>query len=204
MQDDDGREVSWNWAIGAWIAKSQGGPFIGPKGGKWADAKHTQHWEQQSLDLSGKLPHSGGESEKEESMPDMPAAFEGKTAKGSQYKIHIKNINNWYFVMIDFPDRGVQNARVAEGTRTSGKYVAGLNAFNESVVKTPLTPEMERYLSVAKEAVERANAHIRAQPLPPGRTDWEREERAQRDARAYAEHERRLGSRAPGGEDEGT
>jgi hypothetical protein len=28
------------------IEKSQGGPFIGPRGGKWADPDHTIHWEE--------------------------------------------------------------------------------------------------------------------------------------------------------------
>jgi hypothetical protein len=27
------------------VGKAKGGPFIGPRGGKWADAKHTIHWE---------------------------------------------------------------------------------------------------------------------------------------------------------------
>lgn len=31
--------------FGVPMAKAGGGPFIGPNGGKWADAKHTIHWD---------------------------------------------------------------------------------------------------------------------------------------------------------------
>lgn len=37
---------SMDATIDEWFAKAEGGPFIGPRGGKWADAKHTIPWDE--------------------------------------------------------------------------------------------------------------------------------------------------------------
>jgi len=43
--DDESDQASLTELAAYALAKSRGGPFIGPKGGKWADPQHTIHWD---------------------------------------------------------------------------------------------------------------------------------------------------------------
>ena len=43
---DYNRWLQTRGQVGESLAKAMGGPFIGPRGGKWADAAHTIHWEE--------------------------------------------------------------------------------------------------------------------------------------------------------------
>ena len=51
-EEDEGLEKG---DLSAWLLQKSGGPFIGPQGGKWADAAHTVPWHEDK-------PSSGGDS----------------------------------------------------------------------------------------------------------------------------------------------
>lgn len=45
-----------------WKLMKSGGPYIGPRGGKWADAQHTIPWEEPSLPTAPTAPKEGKKS----------------------------------------------------------------------------------------------------------------------------------------------
>jgi ribosomal protein L37E len=49
-----------------------GGPYIGPKGGKWADVKHTQHWDPDAPKSEKKIYVIDATKKKEEAKPAEP------------------------------------------------------------------------------------------------------------------------------------
>ena len=54
-----------------WLEKAEGGPFVGPRGGKWADAQHTIPW-------SEKRAQAGKKQEQPKGTADQPFAEELK------------------------------------------------------------------------------------------------------------------------------
>jgi GGDEF domain-containing protein/GNAT superfamily N-acetyltransferase len=113
------------------LAKAQGGPYIGPRGGKWADPEHTIPWEEGG---GGGTPQ--GTPQPEEAQAQPPAPPVNLEAIRANYEAQNEHAQQRRY----FTDRntGLLNARGAEAQphdparpMTARFSMEGFKAFND-------------------------------------------------------------------------
>lgn len=152
---------------------AHGGPFIGPRGGKWADAKHTRHWappeqaetERGAAALRAPVPavatvfvNASGGAEKKRFREE--AEHLARHNVGIQIVAHEIPVKRSALAV--YSDAGKKGLRVMVDSGEFGRFSAGLAAIKaaEKAAAKPDDAELRAKADAAHEKASRVNAEF--------------------------------------------